>query len=329
MNELNFKNDKYKHTALSLQYVEGATHSPSDAFFLLINGFTLKDLNNLCELIHQKYNISIEDAYKMTQNININTQVKEFILNLAYECIKSGKYLGNNTINNGQINTSSWISHSLYVGEVCANIAGILGLNIDEAKTLGFMHDYGRKSTHKFNHTMNGFETLIDLGWTNEAIGCLTHSFVNGGRCSNNEPAVEGFYVDEQGNPNWNVGTKKDDITLFLESYNYTPYDVILNIADLMATDKGIVTPHIRIKDIADRREFIDPTNRGYFLTDITNVLINFLKMINYDIQEFHYIKATKDTTLEEIQSYFNLVSEHFFKAYKQLSSSDKKKFAV
>ena len=38
MNELNFTNEKYKNVALSIKYIKGKTHSPSEAFFVLING---------------------------------------------------------------------------------------------------------------------------------------------------------------------------------------------------------------------------------------------------------------------------------------------------
>lgn len=83
----------------------------------------------------------------------------------------------------------------------------------------------------------------------------MTHSFVNGNRCANNEPAEDGFYVDDTGNPRWEENTAKDDITKFLENYQYNEYDNILTIADLMATDKGIVSPFDRIEDIATRKK--------------------------------------------------------------------------
>ena len=186
------------------------------------------------------------------------------------------------------------------------------------------MHDYGRKFDHDFSHTIKGFEELVDLGWYNEAISCLTHSFLNGGRCCNNEQAIEGFYVNDNGNPHFNDNTPKDDVTLFLENYRFGEYDVILNIADLMATDKGILPPHKRIADIATRR-IIDPTNRAYFLAELTNTLIEFIRRTDFNIDEIKCIKANKNTALEDIQKYFKTTSEYFFTVYNHLSKEKKR----
>ena len=330
MNELNFENILYKKISLKLQMNENI-HSTEDAFFLLINKLSIEDLDNLCSLIHKEYfnndnNISLEDCYKMTQDLELENASKQYILNLAYKCIENGEYLGNKTIMNGKINTSSWLSHALNASLLSKNLAKIFNINENNASSLALLHDYGRKYTHAFNHTLKGFEELVNIGWYNEAIGCLTHSFLKGGRCANNEPAIDGFYVDELGNPQFLPNTKKDDITLFLENYTYTDYDLILNITDLMTTDKGILPPHERIKDIATRRE-IDPTNRGYFLAEFTNTLIDIINKVNNTNLE--YIKATKDIKLEEIETYFSKVSEIFYTAYLNLTKKKENNYSL
>lgn len=332
MSKLYFTNNKYKNIALNLQSSNENIHSSIDAFFLLIKGINIEDLSNLCKMIQQCYasfshpiKLSIEDCYKLTQNNDIDEIEKSIIVQLATQHINNGNNLGNNTINNGKINTSSWLSHSFYVGEVCSLLASKLGLDEDKARTIGLLHDYGRKFNHTFLHVIKGFEELVNLGWKNEAIGCLTHSFVNGGRCSNNEPAIEGFYVDENGNARWHSNTSKDDITVFLENYKYTDYDVILNIADLMATSEGIVSPKQRLDDIATRR-IIDPINRGYFLADITNTLIDILKKMNLSNDDFKYIKADKYTSLEQIQNYFDEVSKYFYDIFTNIKKQQTKK---
>lgn len=336
MNELNFSNYIYKCRALSLQTTYNNVHLPSDAFLLLINGIGYTDLSNLCNLMYENRdsfctpNISItsvSDCYNITQNVELSREDKNLILSLATECLYSGLRLGEKNMNHRR-NTSSWIGHCVYVGEVCANLANILGLDDNVARTLGLLHDYGRKFSHSFNHVIKGYEALTELGWYDESLACLTHSFVNGGRCSNNEKAKEGFYVDEEGNPKWKEGTIKDDVTLFLQCYKYTDYDVILNMADLMATSYGIVSPYERIKDIATRRE-LDMINRGYFLADITNVYIDFLKRIDCIDENTNYIKATKDTTLEEIENRFKEVSEYFFETYNLLCNDNKKDYTA
>ena len=78
----------------------------------------------------------------------------------------------------------------------------------------GLLHDYGRRKDQNFNHVIEGFQSLVDLNLNNEAIVCLTHSFLNGGRCCNNEPAINGFYVDEEGNPKSQCTLLPDDLEL-------------------------------------------------------------------------------------------------------------------
>lgn len=332
MEALNFSNENYKKTAFSSKLVVDNIHSPVDAFLILINGINYGDLFNLCEVMKQNSNLFIngenmltnEQCYDMTQNIEASFETKENIMNLAEQYIKNGNDLGQNTINGGEINTSSWLSHCFYVSDVCATLAHALGLDSDKARTLGLLHDYGRKFDHSLKHVINGFESLIDVGWDTEAIGCLTHSFLNGGRCSNNEAAVDGFYVDENGIAKWSSGAEKDDVTLFLEKYKFTDYDLILNIADLMATNKGVVSPYDRIRDIATRR-VIDPINRKYFLTDLTNLFISFLRRTNYVDNDIPLIKADAKTSLEEIENKFYIMSDLFFDSYSKIKFEGKK----
>lgn len=323
---LNFTNDTYKTKAMNINNTN--THSHIDAFFLLIKDLKQEDLDNLCIKIQNFYNnepynlkLNLQDCYRLTQNTNLNNEMKTIIFNLALECLNSNIHLGTNTILDGKINTSSWISHALNVGIVARTLAHGLDLDEDKAMTYGLLHDYGRKFTHTFDHAIVGFEKLTDLGWNNEAIGCLTHSFVNGGRCANNEPAIEGFYIDENGKPQWKNNTKKDDITIFLENYQYSEYDKLLNIADLMATDKKITSPFDRIQDIATRRQ-IDPKNRTYFLTEFTNMLIKYLEKLNINIKT---IEFSKEISIDDIESIFKDVSDIFYKNFKELNQKKNK----
>lgn len=330
MEQLNFTNLYYKNLALNSNQISESNHTPTEALFLLLNGVELEDLSNLCILIQNYYkslplpiNLSIEDCYKLTQNIDtINIQATKstmkIIEKLVFKCLNKGINLGNRTISDGKINTSSWINHSLYAGECCAVLADKLGLDSDTAKVLGILHDYGRKFNHSFCHVIYGYEKLVDLGWNNEAIACLTHSFVNNGRCANNDAAITGFFVNNEGNPNWKEETIKDDVTLFLENYKYTPYDVVLNIADLMATSKGIVSPQERIADIATRRH-LDPTNRTYFLAETINMLNDYLRAIGTIKHDIKKVKATKNISIEDMNSLLNSTSTLFFISYKQM----------
>lgn len=317
--KLYFSNENYKRKALNFKEIKESKHTIGDAFLLITKGLPKEDLSNLISLMERELNLPSEVCYNLTQNNKTISITKAKIVELAYKCIESGKTLGERTINDGKINTSSWISHVLYEGKLAKQLATKLGVNPTTAQIQGIIHDYGRKITHSFEHVTKGYEALVDEGWEEEAISCLTHSFLNGGRCASNESAEEGFYVDENGNPCWKPGAEKDDITLFLDNYHYSAYDTVLNIADLMATSDGIVSPYDRIQDIATRRK-LDPTNRGYFLAEFTNTLIDVIEKTGGKVPENmkKYIKATPDISIDEINEKFKSTSDLFYSHYKE-----------
>ena len=55
---------------------------------------------------------------------------------------------------------------------------------------------------------------------------------------------------------------------IFLSKYEYTAYDLILTLSDLMATDHGIVSPSERIADIETRRK-MEGLQKKIFLKSI------------------------------------------------------------
>ncbi len=292
--KLNFSNEEYKGKAKQSSAF-GKTESKrtvAEAFMLLIKGVSQEDLSNLCKKIQQDlkgegeltleacYDITqgnVEDIDELVQKMKGKT-AQEYLLELAYECVeKDGLHLGEKTIAGGKINTSSWISHSLYEVRVAQTLANKMGLDPEKAGVLAMLHDYGRKYIHDFTHVTKGFEALIDLGWDEEARACLTHSFINAGRCANCDPAEDGFYIDENGQPTWENEAPIDDMAEVLSTMKYDEYDTILNIADLMATDKGVTTPYARVEDVATRKT-PDPRNRAYFLSEFTNKLLEVMR---------------------------------------------------
>ncbi|MEE3356190.1 MAG: HDIG domain-containing metalloprotein [Candidatus Weimeria sp.] len=213
----------------------------------------------------------------------------------------------------------NWKLHCINVGRVCGMLAEKCGVDCEHARALGYVHDIGRWQIHSFDHALRGFEILVDQGWEAEAIGCLTHSFLNGGRCANNEEALSDFFVDPDGRPGWKEGHCPDDVEEFLSRYAYTDFDLFLNVADLMATSKGIVTPVERLNDIATRRQ-IDPVNRGYFLAEFTNTLNGLGRRIEqitgckdsaFDRELYYYREGM---TIEEITYRLTAASSAFYK---------------
>ena len=143
-----------------------------------------------------------------------------------------------------------------------------------------------------------------------ECRACLTHSFINDGRFSNNEiPDVEVSYVNNKEHFN----SEYDDLSKLLRNITYTDYDRILNIADLMASDRGILSPIDRIYDILSRRGDLDKApNRVYFLTSFYNTLLWYLNSINVKT-DFNYLDSSK-VTLEEIYNYLEDMSNVFYR---------------
>lgn len=291
--KLNFTEEGYKEKAKqSLEFGKVVSkRTVAEAFMLLIKDIPQEDLSNLCKKIQQDLKgegeLTLEACYDITQGkiegIDEIVQkmkgktTREYLLELAYECVeKEGGHLGEKTIAEGKINTSAWLSHSLYEARVARRLAEKTGLDSEKAGVLAILHDYGRKYIHDFTHVIKGFEALTDLEWTEEARACLTHSFINAGRCANCDQAEDGFYIDEKGQPAWESEVPIDDITEVLATIRYDDYDTILNIADLMATDKGITTPYDRVQDVATRKT-PDPRNRAYFLSEFTNKLLDVM----------------------------------------------------
>lgn len=270
-----------------------STHDKYDCFFQLINGVKKESLDNLIKLmlefIQSGHKLTEEDCYKMLQNTNLDKSLKETIFNLAYNCLDKGLPLGNN-INEYGFNDSNWIGHSLQEARLCSIIASKSGLDQDKAFRLGILHDYGRKYTQSFRHVVEGFEKLSDLGYYEESIGCLTHSFINGNYFACYNPSKD-YIVDENLNAiTVNEELKKTDVYQFLSRYYYTDYDRILNIADLMATHAEIISPENRILDIEKRRK-LEGRQKEYFFSQLQNAILWCLQKMNIDLDDY----STKD----------------------------------
>ena len=325
-----FSNDVFKEKALLTTHVNYENNITSaDAFFIVLKGLDYDMMDNLCEEV--KKELCFKDSYKiyeLIQNDGCNYELKKIILDIAYDLIHSNKEIGSKVVNGG-FNASSWISHSLYEGELAASLASLINLDSETAKKLGILHDIGRKFNHSFMHTIKGYEYLLLKGLKDEAVCTLTHSFLpieengilRGNRCANCEPATLGFYIDEHGNGVFSEDTDKDDITLFLDSYRYNRYDVILNISDLMAMSSGITSPYERVKDIYTRK-IPDSKNSPFFKVCLINTLRKYMYSVTH---EDKYIELYNITNISDIESIFINTSNEFMQIYNNLVNNNSK----
>ena len=322
-NEIYFSNEEFKQIAMNQGPITETSLTPTDAFFLLIADVNLKDLNLYCENIQKTYypNLSIEEIYTFIQQPESLSQEQK---DAFFEIALTTEQFGSNLVNpmpNLFINTSSWISHTLNVGICARNLANGLE-NVDPNTTfvLGILHDIGRKFKTDMQHTVYGYEYLVSKGYPNEAKICLTHSHILGERCANNEPAVPGWSCIN-GVSTWDPSIETDDLTKFLQNTSYNVYDSVLNIADLMATEKDILPVHERLKDIAKRRK-IDPTNRPFFFASLINLLNEYLHASIID-EDYTPISATDDVSLDSLEQTLINTSNAFFAHYKTLEPTE------
>ena len=131
-----------------------------------------------------------------------------------------------------------WINHSICVGNSAGKIAEKLNLDVDYAKILGYIHDIGRSVGDGKDHVMQGYNYLKKLGYDDEYANiCLTHSYLN-----------NDVYCTAGGIPR--------DIpfrTEFIKNHEYTIYEKIINLCDLMCTDI-IMTVDKRLIDLIIRK---------------------------------------------------------------------------
>lgn len=156
---------------------------------------------------------------------------------------------------------------------VCVgNSAGIIAkaLNLDEeyAKTLGYIHDIGKSVGEFKDHVMNGYNHLKSLGYDEKYYNiCLTHSYLN-----------NDVYCTAGGIPS--------DIpfrTEFIKNHEYTIYEQIINLCDLMCTSKNL-TIDKRLIDIITRRGAYE--NTQYHVKETYKLKKYFDDLLGFNIYD-------------------------------------------
>lgn len=143
-----------------------------------------------------------------------------------------------------------WIKHCLYVGIASGRIAQRIGLDVDYAISIGYIHDIGRKISHA-NHTIAGYEYMIEEGYQEEARFCLTHSFID-----NDINNSAGGVPEPQ--------DRYDYMNNYLVQTRPNLYDNIVQMCDLFCLETGFTTVERRMLDIS-RRKGIYPNSREHF----------------------------------------------------------------
>lgn len=178
----------------------------------------------------------------------------------------------------GMAKNDDWITHSTCIGNAAGKIANALNLDEDYAKTLGYIHDIGKK--YGWNsyegvipHAINGYNYLKSLGYSEQyASVCIKHSFLNNDiDCLANDRD----YTDRD-NKNYE----------FIKNYilkEYTIYEKIINLLDLMCTTK-LQTLEKRMVDLLLRHGVYKNTH--YHLNEATKLKKYFDELLEYNLYD-------------------------------------------
>lgn len=148
-------------------------------------------------------------------------------------------------------NKNRWVKHCIYVGIAAGRIAEKMGLDIDYAIALGYIHDVGRKISHP-NHVIDGYHYMVEHGYIEEARSCLTHSFID----NNIYNAADKVSGPQE---------RFDFMNGFLHSVELTPYDNIVQMCDLFCLETGFTTVEKRMLDIYVRKGVYDTTKPHFY----------------------------------------------------------------
>ena len=175
----------------------------------------------------------------------------------------------------GKNENDRWIDHCVSVGNTAGKIAGALkdkSYNIDVDKTiaLGYVHDIGKYTDKTHKHDIKGYEYLIGKGYDEDYCNiCLTHSYLN-----NDITCTAGGVPDITENP---------FLTNFVKNHEYTIYEKIINLCDLMCT-KVNMTLEKRLIDIMVRRGVHD--NTVYHIKEAQKLKEQIDEMLGHNVYD-------------------------------------------
>ncbi|KAB2499046.1 HD domain-containing protein [Bacillus cereus] len=141
-------------------------------------------------------------------------------------------------------NPGPWFEHSLHVAHATENIIIELiknGYNLDAdiAYNAALLHDIGRYKgfTKSVIHSYDGYMYMNDLGYTGNAVICVTHSFP----CKNEhiDIAAEWSLVPDH--------MRSRLVEILNEHCNYDLYNKVITLCDALADAGGFTTLERRL----------------------------------------------------------------------------------
>ena|SRR5574344_680107 len=169
-----------------------------------------------------------------------------------------------------------WIDHCICVGNTACTIANALNLDSEYARTLGYIHDIGRKFEEHggvFPHIVSGYNYIKALGYDDDYAGiCIKHSFLNNDiDCLANDR-------DKTDNANPNYEFVKEYV-----KQEYTIYEKIINLCDLMCKQK-VMTVDKRMIDLLLRHGVFAKTH--YHIEETYKLKCFFDKILGFNLYD-------------------------------------------
>ena len=173
----------------------------------------------------------------------------------------------------GKAKDDYWIEHSICVGNTAEIIAKKLDLDSEKAKTLGYIHDIGKRNGYGKGikpHDIGGYEYITSLGYDEEyANVCLTHSYLN-----NDINCVAGGIPSKD-------RYKYEFVKEFIENHSYTIYEKIINLCDLICK-QNIMTLEKRLIDLIQRYGVFD--NTVYHIKEAQKLRMEIKNLLNCSV---------------------------------------------
>jgi len=141
-----------------------------------------------------------------------------------------------------RLNPGLWKQHSEFVALACKNIAlHCPELDSEKAYVLGLLHDIGRRvGVVSERHMIAGYKYCMDLGYTEAAKVCITHSFM----IKDINSAIG----------KWDTTKEEYELTeTIINSVVYDDYDLLVQLCDALALPTGFCLLEKRFVDVACR----------------------------------------------------------------------------
>ena len=165
----------------------------------------------------------------------------------------------------------AWENHSRGAAKVAEAIAEKCGMDKDRAYVSGLLHDIGRYKGPNtgMEHTVDGYNLLMEKGMPEVARVCLTHSF-------NPREKVDDITLDDE---------KQDKfLKNYLKNVDFDDYDRLIQLADFMSGAHGVTTIERRFCSVLWRHGLMNPQEDLLTLYELKEYFSQKAKMDIYEL---------------------------------------------